>query len=50
MFEDGEESSKKCETMIATGFAQACVAINFMYQYLNPGAKAFPGHSSEKKL
>ena len=36
--------------LIATGFSQACVAINFMYQYLNPGAKAFPGHSSEKKL
>ena len=36
--------------LIATGFAQACVAVNFMYQYLNPGSKAFPGHSSEKKL
>jgi thioredoxin reductase (NADPH) len=36
--------------LIATGFAQACTAVNFMYQYLNPGAKAFPGHSSEKKL
>jgi thioredoxin reductase len=36
--------------LIATGFSQACVAVNFMYQYLNPGAKAFPGHSSEKKL
>ncbi|MCL4506834.1 MAG: NAD(P)/FAD-dependent oxidoreductase [Chloroflexi bacterium] len=36
--------------LIATGFAQACVAVNFMYQHLNPGAKAFPGHSSEKKL
>lgn len=36
--------------LIAVGFAQACMAVNFMYQYLNPGAKAFPGHSSEKKL
>ncbi|HEY3289280.1 MAG TPA: NAD(P)/FAD-dependent oxidoreductase [Anaerolineae bacterium] len=36
--------------LIATGFAHACIAVNFMYQYLNPGAKAFPGHSSEKKL
>jgi thioredoxin reductase len=37
-------------SLIATGFAQACVAVNFMYQHLNPGSKAFPGHSSEKKL
>ena len=36
--------------LIVTGFAQACTAVNFMYQYLNPGTKAFPGHSSEKKL
>ncbi len=36
--------------LIATAFSQACVAVNFMYQYLNPGSKAFPGHSSEKKL
>jgi thioredoxin reductase (NADPH) len=36
--------------LIATGFSQACTAVNFMYQHLNPGAKAFPGHSSEKKL
>ena len=36
--------------LIVLGFSQACVAVNFAYQYLNPGAKAFPGHSSEKKL
>ncbi len=36
--------------LIATGFAQACTAVNFMFQYLNPGSKIFPGHSSEKKL
>ena len=35
---------------IVEGFAQATRAVNFAYQYLHPGAKAFPGHSSEKKL
>jgi thioredoxin reductase (NADPH) len=36
--------------LIVEGFSQATRAVNFAYQYLNPGAKAFPGHSSEKKL
>jgi len=36
--------------LIAVSFGQICYAINFAYQYLNPGAKAFPGHSSEKKF
>ncbi len=36
--------------LIVEGFAQAARAVNFAYQYLNPGTKAFPGHSSEKKL
>lgn len=36
--------------LIVEGFAQATRAVNFAYQYLHPGAKAFPGHSSEKKL
>jgi thioredoxin reductase len=36
--------------LIAVGFSQACIAVNHMYQYLHPGAKVFPGHSSEKKL
>lgn len=36
--------------LIAVGFGQICYAVNFAYQFLNPGAKAFPGHSSEKKL
>ena len=36
--------------LIVEGFAQATRAVNFAYQYLNPGARAFPGHSSEKKL
>jgi thioredoxin reductase (NADPH) len=36
--------------LIVDGFAQAARAVNFAYQYLNPGQKAFPGHSSEKRL
>lgn len=36
--------------LIVEGFAQAARAVNFAYQYLHPGQKAFPGHSSEKKL
>ena len=36
--------------LIVEGFAQAARAVNFAYQFLNPGQKAFPGHSSEKKL
>ena len=36
--------------LIVDGFAQATRAVNFAYQFLNPGQKAFPGHSSEKKL
>jgi len=36
--------------LIVEGFSQATRAVNFAYQYLNPGTKAFPGHSSEKKL
>jgi len=36
--------------LIVEGFAQSTRAVNFAYQYLNPGARAFPGHSSEKKL
>lgn len=36
--------------LIVEGFAQAARAVNYAYQYLHPGARAFPGHSSEKKL
>ena len=36
--------------LIVEGFSQATRAVNFAYQFLNPGAKAFPGHSSEMKL
>lgn len=38
--------------LIATGYGEAATAVNNAYAYLNPGAKAFPGHSSsimEKK-
>lgn len=38
--------------LIATGYGEAATAVNNAYTYLNPGAKAFPGHSSaimEKK-
>ncbi len=44
--EEGVESLN----LIAVSFSQICYAVNFAYQYLNPGAKAFPGHSSEKKF
>jgi ferredoxin/flavodoxin---NADP+ reductase len=33
--------------LIATGFAEACTAVHFAKTYLDPGARAFPGHSSE---
>jgi len=36
--------------LIATGFAQATVAINVATTRINPKAKVFPGHSSEKRL
>ena len=36
--------------LIVDGLAQGTRAVNFAYQYLHPGSKAFPGHSSEKKL
>ena len=35
--------------LIATGFAEACTAVNFAKTYLDPTARAFPGHSSEMK-
>ncbi|MCL5997206.1 MAG: NAD(P)/FAD-dependent oxidoreductase [Chloroflexi bacterium] len=46
----GAEEGIEPLNLIAVAFSQACMAVNYMYQYLNPGAKAFPGHSSEKKL
>jgi thioredoxin reductase len=33
--------------LIATGFGEAAVAVNFAKTLLDPTAKAFPGHSSE---
>lgn len=36
--------------LIATGFAQAAVAVNYAKQHADPGARVFPGHSSEMRL
>jgi thioredoxin reductase (NADPH) len=33
--------------LIATGFGEAAIAVNFAKTYIDPKAKAFPGHSSE---
>ncbi len=30
----------------ATGFGEACIAVNYAKQYLDPAANLFPGHSS----
>jgi thioredoxin reductase (NADPH) len=35
--------------LIATGFAEACVAVNYAKHYLDPAANIFPGHSSNLK-
>lgn len=35
--------------LIATGFAEACTAVNFAKVHIDPSARAFPGHSSEMK-
>ncbi len=34
--------------LIATGFGEAGTAANFAKSFIDPSAKAFPGHSSEK--
>ena len=36
--------------LLATGFSQAAVAVNYARQYTNPRARVFPGHSSELRL
>jgi thioredoxin reductase (NADPH) len=36
--------------LIATGYAQAAIAVNVAKNFLDPTAKVFPGHSSEMKL
>jgi thioredoxin reductase (NADPH) len=35
--------------LIATGFGEACVAVNYAKHYLDPSANVFPGHSSSMK-
>jgi thioredoxin reductase (NADPH) len=35
--------------LIATGFGEACVAVNYAKHYLDPSANVFPGHSSTMK-
>lgn len=35
--------------LIATGFAEACIAVNYAKHYIDPAAKVFPGHSSEMR-
>ncbi|HZL34645.1 MAG TPA: NAD(P)/FAD-dependent oxidoreductase [Tepidisphaeraceae bacterium] len=35
--------------LIATGFGEACIAINYAKHYLDPSANIFPGHSSNMK-
>jgi thioredoxin reductase len=34
--------------LIVIGYAQATVAVNYAFAFVNPGAKVFPGHSSEQ--
>ncbi len=34
--------------LIVVGYGQVTVAVNYAYTYIHPGAKVFPGHSSEK--
>ena len=36
--------------LIATGFAEGCIAVNQIAHYLNPAAKVMPGHSSNMAL
>jgi thioredoxin reductase (NADPH) len=33
--------------LIATGFGEAAIAVNFAKVWIDPTARAFPGHSSE---
>jgi ferredoxin/flavodoxin---NADP+ reductase len=35
--------------LIATGFGEACIAVNYARHYLDPSANIFPGHSSNMK-
>jgi len=35
--------------LIATGFGEACIAVNYAKHYMDPSANIFPGHSSNMK-
>jgi thioredoxin reductase (NADPH) len=35
--------------LIATGFAEACIAVNYAKRYIDPAARVFPGHSSDMR-
>jgi thioredoxin reductase (NADPH) len=35
--------------LIATGFGEVAVAVNFAKHYIDPTARAFPGHSTDEK-
>lgn len=34
--------------LIVVGYGQVTIAVNYAFTYVHPGAKVFPGHSSEK--
>jgi thioredoxin reductase (NADPH) len=36
--------------LIATGFGEACIAVNYAKNYIDPDASIFPGHSSNMKV
>ena len=36
--------------LIATGYAQAAVAVNIAKNFIDPNARIFPGHSSEMSI
>ena len=36
--------------LIATGFAEACVAVNYAVHHINPSARVNPGHSTNLKV
>ena len=36
--------------LIATGFAEACVAVNYAVHHINPSARVNPGHSTNLKI
>jgi thioredoxin reductase (NADPH) len=44
----GPENAAKLN-LIATGYAEAAVAVNVAKAYVDPNSKVFPGHSSEMK-